>query len=82
MVLAVTKSEERLRSLPSTLTFTPTRSQRGTLSWKQAADSFSPCLAGAAIDRKSAHAKLDELTLENRFLEGALNKAGWFSARR
>ena len=35
-----------------------------------------------AIDVKSLHAKIGELTLENDFLEGALNKAGLLSAKR
>ena len=35
-----------------------------------------------AIDVKSLHAKIGELTLENDFLEGALTKAGWLSAKR
>ena len=34
------------------------------------------------IDVKSLHAKIGELTLENDFLEGALNKAGLLSAKR
>ncbi len=34
------------------------------------------------VDIKSLHAKIGELTLENDFLEGALNKAGLLSARR
>ena len=34
------------------------------------------------IDLKALHAKIGELTLENDFLEGALNKAGLLSARR
>jgi transposase len=34
------------------------------------------------IDVKSLHAKIGELTLENDFLEGALTKAGWLSAKR
>ena len=40
--------------------------------------------AGAlpAIDVKSLHAKIGELTLENDFLEGALTKAGLLSAKR
>jgi transposase-like protein len=38
--------------------------------------------AGAAIDLKSLHAKIGELTLENDFLEGALTKAGLLSAKR
>jgi transposase len=38
--------------------------------------------AAPAIDVKSLHAKIGELTLENDFLEGALTKAGLLSARR
>ncbi len=34
------------------------------------------------VDVKALHAKIGELTLENDFLEGALTKAGWLSARR
>ena len=34
------------------------------------------------IDVKSLHAKIGELTLENDFLSGALNKAGMLSAKR
>jgi transposase len=32
--------------------------------------------AAPAVDVKSLHAKIGELTLENDFLEGALTKAG------
>ena len=38
--------------------------------------------AEPAIDVKSLHAKIGELTLENDFLEGALTKAGLLSAKR
>jgi hypothetical protein len=38
--------------------------------------------AEPAVDVKSLHAKIDELTLENDFLEGALTKAGLLSAKR
>ena len=34
------------------------------------------------VDVKALHAKIGELTLENDFLEGALNKAGLLSAKR
>ena len=60
-------------------------------SWKAqleggAADVFGPDGgnggAQAAIDVKSLHAKIGELTLENDFLEGALSKAGLLSAKR
>ena len=38
--------------------------------------------AAPAVDLKSLHAKIGELTLENYFLEGALSKAGLLSAKR
>ena len=60
-------------------------------SWKaqlegSAAAVFSPGSSNAtaqpAVDVKSLHAKIGELTLENDFLEGALTKAGLLSAKR
>ena len=60
-------------------------------SWKAqleggAADVFgaggSDGAAHPAVDVKSLHAKIGQLTLENDFLEGALNKAGLLSAKR
>jgi transposase len=60
-------------------------------SWKAqleggAADVFGPGggdkTAQPAVDMKSLHAKIGELTLENDFLEGALSKAGLLSAKR
>ena len=60
-------------------------------SWKAqleggAADVFGPDggnkTAQPAVDVKSLHAKIGELTLENDFLEGALTKAGLLSAKR
>ncbi len=57
--------------------------------WKQqllasAADVFGgpPKAKTAEPDVKVLHAKIGRLTLENDFLEGALTKAGWLSARR
>ena len=38
--------------------------------------------AQPAVDVKSLHANIGELTLENDFLEGALTKAGLLSAKR
>ena len=48
---------------------------------------FGPAGGGSAsaepaVDVKSLHAKIGELTLENDFLEGALTKAGLLSAKR
>ena len=60
-------------------------------SWKAqleggAVDVFGPGSGNRAmhpaVDVKSLHAKIGELTLENDFLEGALSKAGLLSARR
>lgn len=42
----------------------------------------SKAAALPAIDVKSLHAKIGELTLENDILEGALTKAGLLSAKR
>ena len=39
------------------------------------------CLS-AITGIRTLHAKIGELTLENDFLEGALNKAGLLSAKR
>jgi len=51
-----------------------------------ASEVFGSAAGGAAktpsVDVKSLHAKIGELTLENDFLEGALNKAGLLSAKR
>jgi transposase len=38
--------------------------------------------AAPAVDVKTLHAKIGELTLENDFLSGALSKAGPLSAKR
>ena len=38
--------------------------------------------AAPAVDLKTLHAKIGELTLENDFLEGALIKVGLLSAKR
>ena len=76
---------ERLRSLPSS----STHPNQITI-WKSqlengAVDVFGPGGGKAAepvVDVKALHAKIGELTLENDFLEGALNKAGLLSAKR
>ena len=58
-------------------------------SWKQQLENRSSELFGkttepevSAVDIKTLHAKIGQLTLENDFLEGALNKAGLLSARK
>src|SRR5262249_41102017 len=60
------------------------------MSWKAqleggAADVFGPGGGKAGepvVDVKALHAKIGELTLENDFLEGALNKAGLLTAKQ
>ena len=65
---------------------TPIRLPRGRAQLEEgAADVFGPGRGGTsqpAVDVKSLHAKIGELTLENDFLEGALGKAGLLSAKR
>jgi len=43
---------------------------------------WSASEAAPAVDVKTLHAKIGELTLENDFLAGALTKAGMLSAKR
>ncbi len=58
--------------------------------WKAQLENGAASIFGAndaataqpTIDVKSLHAKIGALTLENDFLEGALNKAGLLSAKR
>ncbi len=51
---------------------------------ERAADVFGGgnACAEPAVDIKTLHAKIGELTLENDFLESALNKAGLLRARK
>ena len=51
---------------------------------ERAADLFGGGAAPAEppIDLKALHAKIGQLTLEHDFLEGALTKVGWLSAKR
>jgi len=87
VALAAIKGDRTLAQLAEQFDVHPNQ----ITSWKAqleggAADVFGPCggngAAQPAIDVKSLHAKIGELTLENDFLEGALGKAGLLSARR
>ena len=72
-------SGRALRCPPNQVTAGKARREGG------ASDVFgagSPATAAPAVDVKSLHAKIGELTLENDFLEGALTKAGLLSAKR
>ena len=84
VALFAIKGIERWHSLPSSSTH-----PNQITTWKEqleggAADVFGPGHGAAqpAIDVKSLHAKIGELTLENDFLEGALTEAGLLSAKR
>jgi transposase-like protein len=87
MALAAIKGDRTLVELAEQFDVHPNQ----ITSWKAqleggAADVFgaggSNGAAQPAVDVKSLHAKIGELTLENDFLEGALNKAGLLSAKR
>ena len=87
VALAAVKGDRTLAQLAEQFDVHPNQ----ITSWKAqleggAADVFGPGgggngVAGPAIDVKSLHAKIGELTLENDFLEGALTKAGLLSAK-
>ena len=80
------RASERWQNLPSSSTSIPIRSRRGRRSLRAGLPMFSARRqhgpAQPAVDVKSLHAKIGELTLENDFLEGALTKAGLLSAKR
>ena len=87
VALAAIKGDRTLAQLAEQFDVHPNQ----ITSWKaqlegSAANVFGPgssnSAAQPAIDVKSLHAKIGELTLENDFLEGALTKAGLLSARR
>jgi transposase len=87
VALAAIKGDRTLAQLAEQFDVHPNQ----IISWKSqleggAADVFGPGVGNGApqpaVDVKTLHAKIGELTLENDFLEGALSKAGLLSARR
>ena len=85
VALAAVKGDRTLAQLAEQFDVHPNQ----ITTWKAqleggAADVFGSSNGAAqpAIDVKSLHAKIGELTLENDFLEGALGKAGLLSAKR
>src|SRR5215218_6284634 len=87
VALAAVKGDRTLAQLSEQFDVHPNQ----ITTWKaqlesKAADAFGPGggfgVEQTAVDVKSLHAKIGELTLENDFLEGALTKAGLLSAKR
>jgi transposase len=86
VALAAIKGDRTLAQLAEQFDVHPNQ----ITSWKAqlesgAAEVFDPgggASAQPAVDVKTLHAKIGELTLENDFLEGALTKVGLLSAKR
>jgi transposase len=86
VALAAIKGEMTLAQLAEHFDVHPNQITQWKVQLQEsAANVFGPGGQGTAqpaIDVKSLHAKIGELTLENDFLEGALTKAGLLSAKR
>lgn len=86
VALAAIKGEQTITELSQKFDVHPNQITQ----WKtQLLDQASTVFEGSgppgkepAIDVKTLHAKIGELTLENDFLEGALTKAGLLSAKK
>jgi transposase len=81
VALAAIKGDRTLAQLAEQFDIHPNQ----ITSWKSQLEGGAADVFGApqpAVDVKTLHAKIGELTLENDFLEGALSKAGLLSAKR
>ena len=84
MALAAVKGERSLSELSQQFDVHPNQiTQWKTQLLSRAAEAFDGGQdTPPPVDIKTLHAKIGQLTLENDFLEGALTKAGWLSARK
>ena len=82
VALAAVKGDKTLAELAEHFRVHPTQ----ITEWKQQLLTRAADVLGGskptAEDLKTLHAKIGHLALENDFLEGALTKAGWLSAKR
>jgi transposase len=85
VALAALREDKTLAQLCQEFELHPTQ----ITEWKRqllerAVDVFAGSGARLAepVDLAPLHAKIGQLALENDFLEGALSKAGWLSAKR
>ena len=85
VALAALKGEQTMAELSQRFDVHPNQiTQWKTQLLERSADIFEGVnqSKGPPVDVKTLHAKIGELTLENDFLEGALNKAGLLSVKR
>ena len=87
VALAALKGEKTLAGLAQHFDVHPNQITQWKAQLQEGAIEVFGSAAGAGantppVDVKSLHAKIGELTLENDFLEVALNKAGLLSAKR
>src|SRR3979409_825097 len=87
VALAAIKGDRTLAQLAEQFDVHPNQITQWKSQLQEGAAGVFGSAAGAgvsqpAVDLKSLHAKIGELTLENDFLEGALTKAGLLSAKR
>ena len=84
VALAAVKGERSLSELSQQFDVHPNQiTQWKTQLLSRAAEAFDGGQdTPPPVDIKTLYAKIGQLTLENDFLEGALTKAGWLSARK
>ncbi len=73
--MAAIKGEKTLAVWRGSTTFTATRSRHGRLRCLTGQPRCSVAEPAPPVDLKMLHAEIDDLTLENDFLAGALSKS-------